>query len=315
MSPAVSVRQPVRRGLPLGCLLLLLVGLLAGCSRPRSYGELHEVTVLADEADWQAVGPVLEELFAPAWVTPEEEVQVRLVRADPEQPQAVLNRRSLLIVSAGPATGPVGRLLEGMLKAEVRESIRQETGFLFARQEAFARDQQLVILAAPDGTSFRRQCRERAGEILQLFLDHDTAAQLERLYRSFEQVELADSLERGWGFRLRVPADWFLIQQETEPALVRLRRLYPDRWITIHWVEGDDSLRHSEEGLREVRRRLGRVYYDKDYTEPSVGRFGVGHLGERSTTLLEGFWGTDEFIGGTAATASAGSRPTTAAGT
>lgn len=279
-------------------LLALVLLLLSACSRPRSYGELHEVTVLVDEGDWQAVGPAIEELFSPHWVTPEEEARVRFVRADPEQPQAVLNRRNLLIVGAGASGGKVAKLLEDILKPEVLERIRSEQGFLFARADAFARNQQLVILAAPDGASFRRQCRERAGEVLDLFADLDNAAQLERLYRSFEQVTLEDSLENTWGFRMRIPPDWFLIQQEKDPAMVRLRRLYPDRWLTIHWTEGDDSLRHTEEGLREVRRRLGRVYLDKDYTDSTVGRFGVGRLGKRSTTLLEGFWGTDEFIGG-----------------
>ncbi|MCA9782139.1 MAG: DUF4837 family protein [Calditrichaeota bacterium] len=279
-------------------LLLLLLALASGCSKPRSIGELYEVTVLVDDADWQEVGPQLEELFSATWVTPEEEARIRMVRADPGRPQEALNRRNLLIVSAGPASGPVGQLLESMLKPEVRDRIAKEEGFLFARDEAFARDQKLAILAAPDPVSFRRQCGERSGEILDLFEANDQAAQLERLYRSMEQTVLEDSLRTSWGFTFRVPVDWFLIQQEEEPRMVRLRRLYPDRWLTVHWVAGDDSLRLSEEGMREVRRRLGRAYYDKDYTEPSVGRFGVSSLGQRSTTLLEGFWGTDDYIGG-----------------
>jgi hypothetical protein len=209
-----------------------------------------------------------------------------------------LARRSLIIASDGPPEGPVGRFLEGLLGAAVRDRIQQEEAFLFRKPDAFARDQLLVILAAPNPASFRRQVLERVGEVRAQFLEHEQAMEREGYRSTRLQKELADSLAIACGFRLAIPPDWFVVQGVAAPPFVRLRRLNPDRWITVHWVDGPDSLRLSEEGLRAVRARLGRLYWDKDYSEPSHGRFSTVRLGGLEARLLEGLWGTDAFIGG-----------------
>ncbi len=282
-------------------ILILLLPLLAGllsCGKPRGWGELYHVTVLADSSDWERAGQAIEELFAPEWIGPQPERILEFIQADGKAPQEILNRRNLLIFRAGPAEGPTGRMLDKLLSADVRDRIQQEEGFLFAREEAFALEQQLVILAAPTALSFLRQTRERAADIRGLFLEHSRRLQHEGLYRRMEQEDLADSLQQVHGWKLRLPVDWFLIQDEEHPRFLRFRRLNPDRWITVHWVEGEDSLRHSEAGLRQVRNGLGRFYNDKEACVPEVGRFGLSRLGERSVQQLEGLWGTDAFIGG-----------------
>lgn len=278
-------------------LLALLLGALA-CSRPRSWGEPFQVTVLADSLDWAAVGPLVEEIFAEEWVAPQPERKLSWVLGDPARLEEFLNRRNLLLVSAGPAEGPVGRFLERLLDATSRDRVQREEAFLFTRDDAFARGQRLGILAAPTVLAFRTQLRAQLEDVRGLFIRHDRERQAENLFGSWQQTALADSLASALGFRLKIPADWFLVQGSEDPAFVRLRRMSPDRWIAVHWVEGDDSLRASEAGLREVRRRLGRVYWDKDYSEPEFGRFSQVELNGRPASLLEGLWGTDEHLGG-----------------
>jgi hypothetical protein len=280
------------------CLLLALMVAAAGCSRPRSWGEPWQVTVLADSADWASVGPLVEEVFAAEWIGPQPEALLDWVRGDESRLEEFLNRRNLLLLGSGPPAGPVGRFLQGLLGTEVRDRIQREEAFVFRRDGAFARDQRLVILAAPTVLSFRNQLRQQGAQVRELFLEHERTRQAADLFGPWQQQALADSLEGLHGFRLGIPADWFLVQAMEDPAFVRLRRLGPDRWITVHWIDGPDSLWASEEGLREVRRRLGRHYWDKDYTEEELGRFSQVELNGQPATLLEGLWGTDERLGG-----------------
>ena len=212
--------------------------------------------------------------------------------------RSFFNRRDLLLLLAGDAQGPVGDFLQQALSQEVRASIQREEGFLFKRDDAFARGQRMVICAAPNLISFLTQFKARSAEIRGLFIEHNRQVQAEYLWEEECEQEVADSLYHSCGLSLRVPANWFVVQDSQEPRFLRLRALSPDRWITVHWVEGEDSLRSSPEGLRQTRTLLGRAYWDKDYCEEDWGRFSSCELAGREAHLFEGLWGTDEYLGG-----------------
>lgn len=283
-----------------GVLLLTLTLLLlaTACTRPRSEGERYEVMVLADSTRHAALSPVLDSLFADQWMTLMPESRLAWRWADPAQLDLYLSRRNLLIAVDGPAEGPVGRFLENLLGAGVQDRIRKEEAFLFRKPEAFARDQLLLILAAPTPESFQRQARERTAEVRTQFLEHEQAAEREGYRSTRLQKALEDSLALACGFRLSIPPDWFVVQGVEQPPFIRLRRLNPDRWITVHWSEGPDSLRLTEEGLRSVRVRLGRLFWDKDFPEAGHSRFSTVRINGLEATLLEGIWGTDAYVGG-----------------
>ena len=282
----------------LSILLTLAVILAAGCTKPRSWGELYEVTVLADHADWERIEAQVDELFDVRWITPQDERSLGWERGDPQRLEEYLNRRNLLVIGTGPAQGPVRDFLAGILSTELKDQIQREEHFALAREGAFALDQQLLILAAPTVLSFLDQLEEWGPDVRRTFIRHERRLQREGIYRHDEQDELADSVETICGSRLRVPLGWFIAQVDEQADFLRLRRVAPDRWITIHWVQGDDSLRHTEEGLRAVRTRLGRRYLDLDYCEAGYGRFSLTRLGSHSASLFEGLWGTDEYLGG-----------------
>ncbi len=277
---------------------LLLLVLTLGCSKPPAFGDMFRVAIFADDDTWKKVQPAVEEVFNARWITPQDERQIEFLRADPAELQEFFNRRDLLLIMCGEAEGPVGEFLQQALSSDVRSRIQREEGFLFKRDDAFARGQRVVICAAPNLLSFLTQFKARGDEIRGLFIEHNRQVQAEYLWREEASQECADSLFNSSGLSLRVPQEWFVVQDSAEPRFLRLRALSPDRWITVHWVDGDDSLRGSEDGLREVRQRLGRAYWDKDYSEKDWGRFSACELAGHPAQLFEGLWGTDEYLGG-----------------
>ncbi len=278
-------------------LTIVLMVLMAACSRPRAMGQRYEVTVLADTTARALLKPLVEELFSDVWISPQMEPRMSVRWADPAQLEREITARNLMLVGTG-GEGTVATFLESILSADVRDRVQAEEAFVFARQDAFARGQQMLILAAPNVDSFRRQLSTWQEDIRQRYLDHEWSETLATQKTGREHQALADSLAATCGFSLPIPPDWFVVQEVADPAFLRLRRLSPDRWITIHWVEGEDSLWTTEAGLREVRARLGRRYWDKDYSEAEFGRFSRPRLGGHQASLLEGLWGTDARVGG-----------------
>jgi hypothetical protein len=281
--------------------LAFVLVLASACSKPRSSGPSFDLTVLADSSDWNQVGSLVEELVASSWISPQPEGLWNIVMADPVDLQAYLTRQNLLILSCSSEEGSVHRFLQNLLPAEVQDRIHSEEAFAFLKQDAFAREQQFLILAAPTVASFERQLKSHQKDLQASLLQYAYDRQTERLFARLEQPQLADSLLALAGAAFRVPPDWFIEQYKPKEQFMRFRRFYPDRWITVQWVDGDDSLRQSESGLREVRRRLGRSYWDKVYDEVGFGRFSLEapeRLMGESCSKLEGLWGTDERLGG-----------------
>ena len=262
--------------------------LLLACSRPEADGRPYEVTVLADRARQAALAPLLDSLFAETWVSSPPERKLAWRWGDPEHLAADQCRRNLILVLDGPAAGTVGRFAEELLGAGMRDRVSQGEVFLLRRPGAFARRQLLVILAAPDPAAFRRQLLQRRLELRALFDEHEAGLDRLALRPTRLQLQLEDSLALSCGFRLDIPGDWFVIQGGTAPTFIRLRRLNPDCWITVHWVDGPDSQRLDPAGLWAVRDRLGGLFWEKEACRPGGARFSRTRLGGLEATLLEG---------------------------
>jgi hypothetical protein len=249
--------------------------------------------VLADTERQAALAPILDSLFAKRWVTQPTESRLAWRWGDPARLDEHLTCRNLLLAVDGPPAGPVGRFLETLLGAGVRDRVRKEEVFLFRKPDAFAEDQLLLILAAPSPASFRRQSLGRRDEMAAQFLDHEQALERASQRDTPQQLALEDSLALACGFRLRVPAEWFVVQGMESPPFLRLRCLNPDRWITVLWREGADSLRLTADDLLAVRGELGRLFWDKDAPLPDPLRFSTVRLNGLEATKLEGMWLAD----------------------
>lgn len=269
---------------------LLLLVLAASCARPEATGEAWVITVLADSSRQASLAPLLDELFAQRWISPRPEHRLSWRWGDAAHPDASLGARNLLLLHDGVAAGPVAQLVDEVLDAAQRDRVRKEESFLFRQPEAFARGQLLLILAAPGAASFQRQFRA-AGEGLRLpFMEHEEKLARAGLRHSALQQSMEDSLALACGFRLAIPDHWFVIQGAEDPAFIRFRSLDPDRWITVHWVDGLDSMTQSPAALLEVRQRLGAAYLDKDISHMQPLRVDTLRLNGLRATRLEGLW-------------------------
>lgn len=270
-------------------LLLALLALL-GCSRPLARGARYQVAVLAEAPRREALAPLLDSLFSQTWITPMPERRLAWRWADPVNPDAALDQRALLVLVDGPAAGPVGRFAAELLGPGVADRVRQGEAHLLRRPDAFAAGQVLAVLAARDPAALRRQALARADELRALFLEHEAAADAAALRAGGLQRQLEDSLALACGFRLPLPADWFVVQGGLDPPFIRLRRLAPDRWISVLWTEGADSLRMSPDSLWALRGRLAARYWERESQRVGPRRLSPARLGGHRALLLEGTW-------------------------
>lgn len=278
-----------RRGLRLALAAWLVAFLATACTRPEATGAPYGVAVLADRHRQAELAPLLDSLFAATWVTDPPERLLRWHWADPDHLDAHLVERRLLVLADGPPEGPAGRFLDDLLGAGGRDRVRQGQVFLLRHRDAYARGQLLLVLAAPDPDSFKRRLREQAAAIRLELLAAERQWAGAGLRAAARQRRLEDSLALACGFRLSLPPEWFIIQGGVDPPFLRLRRLNPDRWLTVQWTEGRDSLAAGER-LRQARARLAARYWERELTDPRAGRLDTIRLNGLPAVRLSGLW-------------------------
>ncbi len=269
---------------------LLVVAWLLGCARPQATGDAWEITVLADSSRHAELAPLLDQWLAESWICPRPERRISWRWGNATTPDLSLSARNLLILHDGVAGGPVAALAERLMDPALRDRVRKEESFWLRKPQAFASGQLLVIAAAPGAASFRRQFLAAAQDLRQAFVDHEEEKARSGLRSSALQQSLEDSLALACGFRLAIPQDWFIIQGAESPAFIRFRALRPDRWITVHWVDGLDSLAGEASHLLAQRQALGQAYLDTDISLPQPLELDTLRLNGLAATRLAGLW-------------------------
>ncbi|RMF69163.1 MAG: DUF4837 family protein, partial [Calditrichaeota bacterium] len=95
-------------------LISVFVGLvLAGCSKknPVALGQNWEIYAVADESDWQQVGPILKEALEKKIPTPLAESEFVVEHILPEQLQDYRLMRNLILVSSLQPESETNKLL------------------------------------------------------------------------------------------------------------------------------------------------------------------------------------------------------------
>ncbi|MEJ2627629.1 MAG: DUF4837 family protein [bacterium] len=108
------------------------------------------------------------------------------------------------------------------------------------------------------------------------------------------QEELRDKYE--WSLLLQ--RDYFVVQEYPGQGFIWFRRVIPERWIFVRWIEGGDLAMLRPEWIVRERNRIGAKYYGGDtvvnkYLFSKQGKF----LG-REAQITRGLWENNPKIKG-----------------
>jgi hypothetical protein len=281
-----------------GVVAVILI-LLTGCTvfRDRSIGDRNQITVIADLSVWQSVSAPLSRIFERVIETPQPEKLYYLERVDYAKLAEISRRPNILVVAPLKSAEPVSVFLSNALSAQVADGVYRGDYYVFEKTDLWARDQQVLFLTAPDVNSLSQQINAHSSELYDLFNDHRNQVIQREMYARLEQKPLENELFDKYGWRLRIQHDYKIIFDDSDRRLVQMKRNHPDRWLTIHWNDGDDSYR-SLENTAAVRDTLGKWFYDPVFSYPDYHRFHEMEFAGRPAGLLTGLWATESDIGG-----------------
>jgi len=282
-------------------LVLLLVILLFGCfGKPPASGEDNQLFVVSDPDNWQALESSIKDVFEKVIKTPQPEKLFEVHWIPPEKFSQFATKRNLAIVGILNAEGEINKKVSNMLSAEVKAKVADGSAFVFPKENPWAKNQLLVVLASTSFAEMREKLQDNKDYLYQLFEKKVLAETGAKMFSQLEQTEMSEELLENYGWTVRIQHDYIINIERLQDRFVMIRRSLPgrERWLFVHWIEDGDPDIISEKWALNTRDKLTRKFYENDLIDREHTVSEEVDFLNRSALKLEGLWGNDEKVAG-----------------
>lgn len=120
-----------------------------------------------------------------------------------------------------------------------------------------------LILCAADRHQLELNLLNQSEEIYKKFEDYHFK-RLERiLYSGDEQIEAEEFLSKEYGWKVRIPYSYQIVQRSKQSNFVWIKRTEPSRSLFIFRIPGEESM-ITEDWIHCIRDSIATVYFDGD---------------------------------------------------
>ena len=280
-------------------MLIAVLIALYGCAtfRDRPLGSRNQITVVADESAWQAVAEPLSRAYEHEIRTPQPEKTYYLEHVEYAKLSEVTRRPYILFVAPLKSAGPTSVFLANALSPEATDGVNTGQYYVFEKPDLWARDQLVLFITAPTLVTLIDRINEHAADLYSLINDNRNQIVQSEMFARLEQTDLEKKYRQKYGWQLRIQHDYVPIIDDSSRNLVVLKRGYPDRWLTVHWLDGDHNYLSLEQ-VAAVRDTLGNWFPDAVFEYPDYNKYHSLDFRGRAAGLLTGLWATHSDIGG-----------------
>lgn len=259
-------------------LELILISIVASlvimaCDKPQpdSVGYDHVITVVCEPENWDACEPILAETLGKIFKTPRTEPLYTLQRIDASDLSINLKNKNLMILTRLEVYSEVTQQVRSMLPDSIIHGIRENPRGYYYQEDAYAKGQALVVVAAKSIADLRSRLKVNQDHILDFYEQKMYERNTAFIYRSGEQFELAEKYFNQYGYYIRMMHDFVEIENNASKNLVWLGRDFPYRWLSVSWAAPVDSLElgvQTDLLLRStLTSKIGSIILNEDYLQ------------------------------------------------
>ncbi|MCH7678163.1 DUF4837 family protein, partial [candidate division KSB1 bacterium] len=263
-------------------------------------GEDNPLFVVSDPDNWQALESSIKDVFERVIKTPQPEKLFEVHWIPPEKFSQFATKRNLAIVGILNAEGEINKKVSNMLSAEVKAKVADGSAFVFPKENPWAKNQLLVVLASTSFAEMREKLQDNKDYLYQLFEKKVLAETGAKMFSQLEQTEISEELLENYGWMVRIQHDYIINIERLQDRFVMIRRSLPgrERWLFVHWIEDGDPDIISEKWALNTRDKLTRKFYENDLIDREHTVSEEVDFLNRSALKLEGLWGNDEKVAG-----------------
>jgi len=274
--------------------VLLLILSIANCSKkriPASQGPADEISVMADESDWNTFKNDLGKAFEKEIETPAFEKLLKLGYypiADLAKNQL---RRNLLFISTLNSSGETIGYIKQMLRPEDLQKVEAGQSFFFKKENPWAHNQMLLVLVAGDSTTLKQKLADNDSMLFNIFNDRLERLTKGQIYAKGEQRKMGLDFLKKYGWSLRIQHEYEIFREIEDKNLVMITRDYPKRWITISWQDSADSKNINPDWCTEFRNQAFSNFAGEEKILPEYRKSKTVTFAGQPGLKLEGLYG------------------------
>lgn len=257
-----------------------LAKLIIGNPMPRGIGLSNKVVVVAAEEHWPWVKVVAEDLFMEPVYTPQPEYVFEVVYVLPEALDDYRAYRNLILV--GTADEKIG---------EVVAELGNGQDF-FIQQDVWA-SHQVVVGVGGNNLNGLRERISIEGDRIASAIDagmNDWLSSL--LYHAGVDAQATETLGQEYGWQIKVPVGFNMVQGETSEQLVAFTKNVDRRqmWMWVYWEDGINPDQLEPDWCLKKRNTVLEQFYGADKTSLGDLKIYEAEFAGRLAVCLEGLW-------------------------
>jgi len=263
-----------------------------------SMGYQQRIFVVADSLLWAEIKPDLLEVFETPIYTPVTENTYEVNWIKLEDINEFKTRMNIFLFGVANEDNQTTEYLEQVLPEQFKQGVAENKYFYVFNDDLFASDQIGLIMYAKDRESFKENFSGLKEEIFKSFSDKYFARLEREMYDKGEQKDIQEILDNNFGWSVRVQHDYFIAIQDVEQKYVWLRRMEPDRWLSMWEIDGD-STKLEQDSLISIRNNVLGKNYQGDEVVLEDTYLSITEFNDEPTRKLVGVWKNDSInIGG-----------------
>ncbi|MEJ2543647.1 MAG: DUF4837 family protein, partial [Calditrichaceae bacterium] len=234
-------------------------------------GSQQEIFVVSDSLLWNEIGPEIIDVFGTPVYTPIPEPSFGVHWIPLRQLNKYKDRMNVFLVGIAGDENPTSEYLKSILPSEIQSGAENDQNYHFFSDNLFAEGQINLFLYAKDINTFKNRLNQFKDDIFAEFNKRYYNRLSDIMFKRGEQKELEQTILNKYGWKIKVQHDYFIATQDVNAKYVWLRRMNPDRWVSIWEMQGDtsnltlDSLIKTREKVLGKHYQGDRVDRDKSY--------------------------------------------------
>lgn len=238
--------------------------LFTGCADylPRANGPENEIQVFVAQNDLDAAKELLDKILSRVSIDVKQELYYLIKYRDPSQFEQLKSRHNIILFAITGGVDDDGDRLLNQLISKGNLGTYLGDDQVWVMDDLFAVGQVVTIIKGNNINELRSDPKLKGNWLFDQFDARYLERIADHLYDINELTDKTLEIFNHYGWTVRVPHDFLIIEEDRLANFIKLGRDYPLRWFSVHWVENKDEVSLQPNSVRSIIRNLAKRFFD-----------------------------------------------------
>ena len=274
-------------------IILFSVLLLFSCGKykPLAGGSPIAIKTLVNDATWDIISEDFSKKVEFEIRTPQIEQQFYFSRFELENYKEFRDDKLILLIATLDGKDEISKFIQNSISENIRTQVQSGERVFFYEYNKYADRQTYMLMLGNTKEELLEYIKENGSQVYQAINTGFLNAQFNQIYNTAEEKELSGEIFDKFGFSLRLPHDYELLEIDSARHIIHLGVARPQRNIIIYWMDGGFNKVIDEDWALRMKYWLMQNLMDKIYIEKSYVRYRSVDWNGIFVNNIRGLWG------------------------